>query len=184
MNKILVVVDMQNDFIDGALGTPEAQAIVDKVIAKIDEYKENNWHIFTTQDTHGENYLDTPEGKALPVKHCVYNTEGWKLNSKIETTTDYYWKCEPIYKNTFGTDKLIKAIKKNVMKYEFVDEIELVGLCTGICVLANAVMLKAAFYDKCKITVDASCCACVTTESHKVALEAMKLQQINVINEN
>lgn len=187
MNKVLVIIDMQNDFIDGSLGTPEAQAIVDKVCDKIREYKSNQWDIVYTRDTHTENYLNTPEGLNLPVKHCIYQTEGWELNKKIQSAlVESGWAyIDWFNKFTFGSQKLVKHFVEEYCDYnQPIDEIELVGLCTDICVISNAIMLKNAFYDKfVTITVDASCCAGVTPEKHKAALEVMKSCQINVINE-
>ena len=167
--KTLVVVDMQNDFITGSLGTKEAVAIVPKVKAKISEAIANGDKIVFTQDTHFENYLKTQEGKNLPVEHCIKGTWGWEVAEELD---------KPMYphvqKLTFGSKDLNDHIRT--------DEVELVGLCTGICVLSNAILLKA-FDTERIVTVDASCCACVTPESHKTALEAMKLCQVNVINE-
>lgn len=186
MYKVLIIVDMQNDFVDGVLGTPEAKNIIPNVINKIKEYKKNNWAIYCTRDTHSENYLNTPEGLNLPVKHCVYKSYGWELNSDIkkELKEDPFYFIPCYDKRTFGCNELINALVKENNTEMAIDEIELVGLCTGICVMSNAIMLKNAFYDKfTNITVDASCCACVTPESHKHALEAMKLCQIRVINE-
>ena len=175
MSKVLIVVDMQNDFIDGSLGTPEAQAIVQKVKEKIEEYRKDNFLIFFTRDTHyDEDYLDTQEGRNLPVKHCIYQSNGWEIKKELE-----YPNCNYINKETFGYDnwdsKLCTLIDAS-------SEIELIGLCTDICVISNALLLKA-FFPEVKITVDASCCAGVTPESHKNALNAMKMCQINIINE-
>ena len=182
MNKLLIVVDMQNDFIDGSLGTPEAQAIVDNVCKKIDEFHNNKWDVIYTYDTHNENYLDTPEGKILPVKHCVYNTHGWKINDKVRESLNRRWAAD-FQKPTFACSQMVKRLSKHYNRTQY-DEIILVGLCTDICVISNAMLLKNAFYDKfVTITVDASCCAGVTPEKHKAALEVMKSCQINVINE-
>lgn len=167
--KTLVVVDMQNDFITGSLGTKEAEAIVPKVREKIAEAIANGDNVIFTQDTHYENYLETQEGKNLPVEHCIEGTPGWKIHPDIIVKNTII-----IVKNTFGSQTLPNYVKTS--------EVELVGLCTGICVLSNAILLKA-FNTELKVTVDASCCACVTPESHKTALEAMKLCQVNVINE-
>ena len=170
-NKYLVVVDMQNDFITGSLGTKEAQAIVPNVQKKIEEYKKSGNDIFFTRDTHYENYLRTNEGHHLPVEHCIKNTFGWQISDKLDTESA---KCI-IDKTTFGF--------RSWWEYDFdCDEIELVGLCTDICVVSNALILKAT-YPEMQITVDASCCAGVTPESHKAALTTMKMCQINVIGE-
>ena len=170
MKKTLIVIDMQNDFIDGALGTPEAQAIVPNVKKKIEEYEANGYDIVFTRDTHQKDYLDTNEGKHLPVEHCIEGTYGWQIVSELISNEPY-----PIVdKPTFG----------NLYWKEFFDfeEIELVGLCTDICVVSNALILKA-MYPEINITVDASCCAGVTPESHQAALTTMKMCQINVIGE-
>ena len=168
--KTLIVIDMQNDFIDGSLGTKEAQAIVPNVKKKIEEYKSRGDEIIFTRDTHQNDYLDTNEGKNLPVEHCIYGAKGWQIADGLEPL-DYA--CEYINKPTFGW----------IWWYEHIfEEIELVGLCTDICVVSNALILKAMF-PEIKITVDASCCAGVTPESHKAALTTMKMCQINVIGE-
>lgn len=169
MKRTLIVVDMQNDFIDGALGTKEAQAIVPNVKKKIAEYHERGDEIIFTRDTHFENYFETNEGKHLPVKHCIKNTHGWQITDEFEL--DDYIKFEVIDKITFGFD--------GWSDYNF-EEIELIGLCTDICVVSNALILKA-LYPEINITVDASCCAGATPESHKAALTTMKMCQINVI---
>ncbi|MGN0447722.1 MAG: cysteine hydrolase family protein [Acutalibacteraceae bacterium] len=166
--KTLIVIDMQNDFIDGALGTKEAEAIVENVKSKINSYKENNGRVIFTRDTHGSNYLDTPEGKKLPVTHCVKDTKGWEIADGL-----YFDGCEVIDKPSFGFT--------GWDKYSF-DEIELIGLCTDICVVSNALILKALFPES-DISVDASCCAGVTPESHKAALLTMKMCQIDVRGE-
>ena len=173
MQKILVVIDMQNDFIDGALGSPEAQVIVPKVDEKIKDYVFNNHSVIYTRDTHDIDYLDTNEGKNLPIPHCIYETNGWEISKDIYKPKFPYI----IDKNTFGYDswRLISALRH-------ADEIEVVGLCTDICVIANVVNIKTAFPEA-EITVDASCCAGVTPERHKAALEVMKSLQVNVINE-
>ena len=168
MRKILVVVDMQNDFIDGSLGTPEALAIVENVKKKISQYDQEN--IFVTMDTHEENYMQTQEGKNLPVPHCIRGTEGWRLNPTIrEAAGD----CELVEKPTFGSTELPKAVKD-------CDEFILLGLCTDICVISNAMIVKA-FLPEVPVRVDASCCAGVTPESHENALAAMKCCQIEII---
>lgn len=168
MKKTLIVVDMQNDFIDGSLGTKEAQAIVENVKKKIAEYQERGDEVIFTRDTHEEDYLETPEGKKLPVKHCIYGTKGWEIAEGLETSG-----CVCIDKPTFGW------MRWSERSFE---EIELVGLCTDICVVSNALILKAAFPDV-EITVDASCCAGVTPNTHKAALETMKMCQIQVSGE-
>jgi len=175
MRKILIVVDMQNDFIDAALGTAEAVAIVDAVKEKIRSYPVED--VIATMDTHPENYLETQEGKNLPVTHCVKGTEGWKIRPDIAELLE----GAKIYeKPTFGSTTLAEDLKALSDKEEI--ELEIIGLCTDICVVSNALLLKA-FMPEVKITVDAACCAGVTPESHRAALTTMKFCQVNVINE-
>lgn len=172
--KILVVVDMQNDFINGALGTPEAQAIVPNVALKVEEYSNSYDNVIIyTRDTHKENYLETQEGKKLPVPHCIKGTHGWNIAEDL-----YKKDCMVVDKNTFGSTWLPTYIYSNF--HHQIESIELVGLCTDICVISNAMMLKAHFPEV-PIIIDSSCCAGVTPESHKNALEAMKMCQIEVI---
>ena len=173
MKKILVVVDMQNDFIDGALGTKEAEQIVEPVMHKIKEYNITN--IYATRDTHGEDYLSTQEGKNLPVEHCIKGTQGWEIRSEIAELLDG---AVIVDKPSFGSLELAELLYEENKKQEL--EIELVGLCTDICVVSNAILLKAKM-PEIKISVDASCCAGVTPESHKAALETMKMCQINIL---
>lgn len=177
--KILVVVDMQNDFITGSLGTPEAQAIVPNVKRKIEEAVKNGDIIVYTRDTHFENYLDTKEGKKLPVEHCIINTEGWNIADGLCVCGE---NMTVIDKYTFGSYELTDIIDNDRWIYgiDKIDEIELVGLCTDICVVSNALLLKAAFYESMEISVDANCCAGVTPESHEAALKTMEMCQINV----
>lgn len=173
MKNILIVVDMQNDFIDGALGTKEAVAIVPKVEEKIRNF---DGEVFFTRDTHETYYLETQEGKNLPVKHCIRDTEGWQIRKEL----DVLRKTDPVDKETFGSTDLageLVAINEN----EEIGSITLVGLCTDICVISNAMLLKA-FFPEVPVIVDASCCAGVTPESHENALEAMKMCQIQVEN--
>ena len=174
MKKILIVVDMQNDFVDGALGTKEAVAIVDKVVEKIDNFEGD---IIVTYDTHGENYMETQEGKNLPVPHCIKGTDGWNLNCKVQCAVNKK-NYKIIEKPTFGSTYLSEYIKGNYNPEEI--EIELIGLCTDICVVSNALLMKANFIET-KISVDAKCCAGVTYDSHLAALQTMKMCQINVI---
>ena len=170
MKKTLIVIDMQKDFIDGALGTKEAQAIVPNVKKKIEEYKARGDEIIFTRDTHDEDYLNTNEGKHLPVEHCIEGTEGWKIHPDLDIE-DY----EHIDKPNFGWP--FWAFDSRDL-----EDIEIVGLCTDICAVSNALILKAN-YPWANITVDASCCAGVTPESHQAALTTMKMCQINVIGE-
>ncbi|MCR5731471.1 MAG: cysteine hydrolase [Sphaerochaetaceae bacterium] len=169
--KLLIVVDMQNDFIDGSLGTKEATEIVSNVEKKIEEFRNNGDMVVFTRDTHKENYLSTQEGKNLPVEHCIKGQEGWQISSALSVGDS------PIFdKPSFGSIELADY----VATLKDLDEIVLIGLCTGICVISNAIILKAKLPEV-KVSVDSSCCACVTPESHKTALEAMKLCQVNVI---
>lgn len=186
--KALIIVDMQNDFIDGALGTPEAQAIVSNVVNKMKSHKNTNTIILFTKDTHKENYLDTPEGKKLPIPHCIEGTLGWSIVKPIasEFKSDGYMTYSSstvingrVLKSTFGSYDLLKILDSDEVEF---DEIELCGVCTDICVISNAIMIKNYFPDV-KVIVDASCCAGVTPEKHAAALEVMKSCQINVIGE-
>lgn len=168
MKKTLIVIDMQNDFIYGSLGTEEAASIVNKVKQKIELYKNNGDEVIFTSDTHTNDYLETNEGIHLPVVHCIKGTDGWQIPKELDIP-----ECEHIDKKTFGwTHWYVRSF----------GEIELVGLCTDICVVSNALILKAMFPDN-KISVDASCCAGVTPKTHKSALVTMKMCQIEVIGE-
>ena len=176
MSKVLIVVDMQNDFVDGALGTMEAVGIVDNVTARISGFEGK---IFATFDTHGPDYLETAEGKMLPVPHCIKETEGWMLNEKVlQALSNKEYKA--VEKKTFGSTDLVDEIRE-LRKKEDV-EVELIGLCTDICVVSNALLLKA-YFPEMKISVDAGCCAGVTPGSHSAALETMKMCQIKVVGE-
>lgn len=170
MSKVLIVVDMQNDFVTGSLGSKEAREIVPNVKNKIKQYADRGDRIIFTRDTHGENYLDTPEGKKLPVKHCLQGTEGWQIVPGLETEH-----CEYVDKPTFGW--------MHWDDFGIQDEIELIGVCTDICVVSNALILKAKYLEA-VISVDASCCAGVTPEKHKAALETMRSCQIDVNGED
>ncbi|WP_097005320.1 cysteine hydrolase family protein [Lacrimispora amygdalina] len=193
MRKVLIVVDMQNDFIDGSLGTKEAQAIVPKVVKKIEEYKnDDNAVIFATYDTHDKNYLATWEGINLPIEHCIKGKHGWLLNEQIEEALlevkNNMEKFMSIEKPTFGRGDFRDVLLDFTRTFWAFDaddlgnelEIELVGLCTSICVVSNAIILKSTFPDA-KIKVDSSCCACVTPETHKAALKTMQMCQIDVV---
>ena len=169
MKKTLIVIDMQNDFIDMALGTKEAVAIVPHVKAKIEEYVKNGDEIIFTRDTHAENYLRTPEGKKLPVPHCIQGTKGWEIADGLYTKG-----AKIIDKPTFGYRDWYK---------EALEDVEIIGLCTDICVVSNALIIKAVFPEA-NVKVDASCCAGVTPESHEAALMTMKMCQIEVIEKN
>ena len=173
MRKILIVIDMHNDFIDAALGTKEAAAIVDSVKEKIRSYPAEN--VIATMDTHQENYMETQEGQNLPVIHCIKGTEGWRIRPDIaELLTD-----AKIYeKPTFGSTAMAADLKALSEKEEI--ELELIGLCTDICVVSNALLLKATMPEV-KISVDASCCAGVTPKKHLAALETLRSCQIHVM---
>ncbi len=173
MKKILIVIDMQNDFINGSLGTKEAVGIVDMVVNKIKCYPSDS--IIATRDTHPANYLETQEGKHLPVEHCIKNTYGWELNSQVR---DVIGNAKIIDKPTFGSTELVDFIKKQYIENDI--EIELVGLCTDICVVSNALLLKAAMPEV-VIKVDSACCAGVTPETHSAAISTMKMCQIEII---
>lgn len=168
--KVLCVIDMQNDFIDGALGTKEAEAIVGKVSEKIEAYRKNGDTVIFTRDTHFDNYMSTQEGTNLPVPHCIKDSEGWQISSRL-TVGD----STVIDKPSFGSLEL----GDYVAGLEDVEAIELIGLCTDICVISNAMILKAKLPET-KITVDSQCCAGVTPESHINALGAMKMCQIEI----
>ena len=167
--KVLVVVDMQRDFIDGALGTPEAVKIVPTVIAKIEEYERNGDLIIYTKDTHLEDYLTTREGRRLPVPHCIKGTPGHDIPPEIQRGHDTVFE-----KPTFGSLELASYLEGVEL-----DEVELIGLCTDICVVSNALLIKARFPES-EVTVDSACCAGVTPDTHTAALTTMKMCQINI----
>ena len=177
MKKILVVIDMQNDFIDGALGTPEAVAIVENVKAKILSYPREN--VFATRDTHHQYYMDTQEGRNLPVPHCIRGTDGWQIRPEI---AELIFSDHIVDKPTFGSTQLAKLMEILERREEDGIEIELVGLCTDICVVSNALLLKASMPET-PISCDASCCAGVTPAKHEAALETMRSCQIRIIND-
>ncbi len=176
MKQILVVVDMQKDFVDGALGSQEAVAIVPAVAGKIRAF---NGDIFVTLDTHFENYMDSAEGKKLPVPHCIKGTPGWALNAEVASALAEK-PHTPVEKLTFGSVDLPELIRKAVGEERF--SIELIGLCTDICVVSNALLLKASFPEA-PIAVDAACCAGVTPAGHEAALATMRSCQIDVLNQ-
>lgn len=174
MKKVLVVIDMQNDFIDGVLGTKEAQGIIGNVVKKVEEYQGEK--VYATRDTHGENYMDTSEGKHLPVPHCIKGTEGWEIRTEVSEALQRVG-AEIIDKPFFGSMVLVDRMTELRSQKEL--EIELVGLCTDICVVSNALLLKARLPET-TIRVDASCCAGVTPESHEAALVTMKMCHIDI----
>ena len=178
MKRVLIVVDMQTDFVDGALGTPEAVAILENVTAKIKAYAHDpDGVIFVTYDTHAEDYMTTSEGKHLPVPHCIKGTAGWELHPTVAAALEdvTYTSVE---KPTFGSVAL-PALVKEAAAGDFT--VELIGLCTDICVVSNTLLLKANF-PEIPISVDAACCAGVTPETHKAALTTMGMCQIEVKN--
>jgi len=175
MKKVLVVVDMQNDFIDAALGTKEAQAIVPAVISKIESYKGEM--VIATRDTHQADYMETSEGKRLPVPHCIEGSKGWEIRKDVAKALDSV-SAEIINKPTFGSILLAEKMVKLAGEVQEGLEIELIGLCTDICVVSNALLLKANLPEA-VIKVDPACCAGVTPESHEAALLTMKMCQID-----
>ena len=175
MKRFLIVVDMQKDFVDGSLGTPEAQAIVPAAVKEIETF---NGEMIATFDTHFENYPETAEGKKLPVVHCVKNTSGWELNDDIAAALNMRG-FTPVEKLTFGSTYLPELIAKRADGNDF--EMELIGLCTDICVVSNALLLKAHFPEK-RIAVKASCCAGVTPALHEAALKTMASCQIDILD--
>lgn len=174
MRKILIVIDMQNDFIDGALGTKEAEKIVPAVVSKIRAFPAGD--VFATMDTHEEDYLSTQEGKNLPVEHCIRGTKGWEIREDILKALKER-DAKIIEKPTFGSVTLSDEISRIYEEEDGNVEAELIGLCTDICVVSNALLLKARMPEM-KISVDASCCAGVTPELHQAALQTMKSCQV------
>ena len=172
--KYLIVIDMQNDFIDGSLGSEDAKAIVDTVAGKVKSFEGT---VLYTMDTHSENYMETQEGQKLPVKHCIKGTKGWDLNPKIRKVIESKGGTK-FEKGSFGSPDLAAYLMK-ANEQEKIDEIELCGLCTDICVISNAMMLKSCLPET-EIVVDSNGCRGVSHESHKTALEAMKTCQITI----
>ena len=195
--RVLILIDMQNDFIDGSLANQEAQAAIPAILEKIKNFDGDA--IYLTMDTHQPNYLATPEGQKLPVEHCVYDTNGWRIKEEIVNAVEARellgMKVEYILKPTFGSVEPTVACKKSLTELvldmelnachedgkKVPMEIEMCGFCTDICVISNALILKAYTYDFAEITVDSTCCAGVTPEKHNAALEVMKSCQINVV---
>lgn len=171
MKKLLVVIDMQNDFVGGALGTKEAVAILPNVVERVKKAREKGEEIVFTRDTHSENYFSTQEGKNLPVLHCVKNTDGWEI-------VDGLYNGELVFdKPTFGSVELAEYVKANGF-----EEVELIGVCTDICVVSNAMLIKA-FCPEIKVIVKEDCCAGVTKESHQAAIQTMRSCQVAIISE-
>lgn len=172
--KALIVIDMQNDFITGPLGTAEAVAILPSVQKKIEEYRSNNDKIIFTRDTHWGDYMSTLEGKYLPIEHCMTHSDGWNIIDGLASCDDDF-----VYKCSFGYTEWADTMYDII---SICDSIELVGVCTDICVISNALILKAE-YPNIEIFVDANCCAGTTPKNHRAALQVMKSCQINVIGE-
>lgn len=168
--KYLIVVDMQEDFVNGCLGSEAARQIVDRVE---DEIKNFNGQVIFTMDTHNEDYLSTQEGRKLPVIHCIENTRGWQIIKPLQPYVKDY-----ITKPTFGSVELAKRLYKANVN-ENIEAVELIGVCTSICVISNAMLIKS-FLPEVKVSVKADCCACVSEESHNVALKAMETAQIEI----
>lgn len=193
--KVLVLIDCQNDFIGGSLANEDAQKAIPNIIDKIISFDGD--YIFLTMDTHDEDYLNTPEGKKLPVKHCIYGTKGWKINKGIRKTVEEKAKegveIKFIPKHTFASLERVegKSLINKILELEYDPyneektpipmEIEICGFCTDICVISNALALKGFTYNFAEITVDSKCCAGVTPAKHEAALEVMRSCQINVI---
>jgi len=174
MKKVLIVVDMQKDFVDGALGTKEAIAIVDAVVEKVKNF---DGEVIFTRDTHFENYMETQEGANLPVVHCVKDTDGWEIIPELKVLCEEMG-CKCYDKPTFGSTALAEDLKKMYDAAEL-EAVELVGICTDICVVSNALLIKA-FMPELSVSLDAACCAGVTPEKHEAALETMRSCQILV----
>lgn len=174
MDKILVVVDMQKDFVTGALGSSEAQAIVGDVVNKVKNF---DGEVVYTRDTHGDNYMETQEGKNLPVVHCIKGTDGWELIPELQPLAE----GKKIFdKPTFGSTELAQYIKDEADKRNGDLQVELIGVCTDICVVSNALLIKA-FSRELPVAVDSKCCAGVTVDSHNAALGTMKSCQVSVL---
>lgn len=173
MAKALIVIDMQNDFVTGALGTPEARDMLPRLVKKLEDIEaEGAVDVIFTQDTHADNYLDTQEGRNLPVVHCIKKTAGWEIVPELQRFTH---RAQVIEKKAFGSTRLPSLIKR----YEVV---EFAGVCTDICVVSNALLIKA-FYPEQRVQIDAACCAGTTPEAHRQALNVMRNCQCRIINE-
>lgn len=180
MKKTLIVIDMQNDFIDGSLGSKEAQAIVPNVKKKIEEYKVRGDEIITTQDTHFSNYLETSEGKNLPVSHCVINSDGWQLADSIYDTLRGYKNYRNFTKYTFGSVNTFEYLKQSITEETQKDyEIEIVGLVLNICVISNALLAKA-YFPEARIKIDLNCTAATSSEDFDSAVQVLKSCQVDL----
>lgn len=177
--KVLVVIDMQNDFLTGVLGNAECANAISQVV---DVIQNGNYdRIFLTRDTHQENYMETQEGKKLPVPHCIKNTEGWEINADVMAAVKekYAGKYTIVDKPTFGSADLATKLKE-ICKNTYDTEIEFVGVCTGICVISNVLLAKANLYEA-QVKVIEKACACVTPDTHGTAIDAMKTCQIDIV---
>ena len=174
-----IIVDMQNDFIDGSLGTKEAKEIVPKVVETIKEAANTEHAFFATMDTHKKDYAQSREGKALPVEHCIENSAGWEMNKDVEAAILNSDKYILLKKGTFGSSILPSVIQSYVDPDE-IEKFRIYGLCTDICVISNAMILRAFFPEK-EIEILSDCCAGVTPESHETALNAMKACQMKIL---
>ena len=175
MGKILIVIDMQNDFVTGALGSEEAKKIVPTVVEKVKNY---DGDVIFTRDTHGEDYMQTQEGKNLPVPHCIKGTDGWQIIPEL-LTLQQEKNCKVFDKPTFGSTELAEYIK-NEYENRNAEEVELIGVCTDICVVSNAMLIKANAPEL-QVSVTAGCCAGVTPKKHDAALETMQSCQIKIM---
>lgn len=176
--ELLIMIDMQNDFTTGVLGNKRTAAVTANVCRELDKYKKSGLPLIYTMDTHGDDYMDTQEGKNLPVPHCIEGTDGWELPSAIKDAVSDM-STIMIKKNTFGAKELPKEVGTLLSIYPTITEVKFIGVCTDICVISNAMLLKA-FFPELKITVKKTCCAGVTPESEENALRAMKSCQITV----
>ena len=178
--RVLIVIDMQKDFVDGALGSPEAQAIMSNVAAKVEQYsKMEDAVVIYTRDTHDEDYMDTLEGQYLPIPHCIYGTPGWEIVPEVYVDNGY---TDIVDKNSFGHHNIAGIVERSCINHFEtweIDSIEVCGLCTDICVISNVLILKANYTDI-PIIVDSTCCAGVTPEKHAAALEVMRSCQVEV----
>lgn len=176
MKKLLVVVDYQKDFVDGSLGFEKAKGLENRIYNKIKKYKENEDYVLFTYDTHYDNYFETREGKHLPIKHCINNTDGHELYGRIKDFKNY---GDHIKKESFSIDSKIL----NWLDEDLVDSIEIIGIVTNLCVISNAITFQTLFKNK-EITIDASCCASFDDNLHEKALDVMQGLQMNIINRN
>ncbi|MCL2487303.1 MAG: isochorismatase family protein [Oscillospiraceae bacterium] len=176
MKKLLLAVDLLNDFVDGALGSPAAQAMLPAAVEKLLAAERNGDMIAFLRDTHEENYLQTLEGRHLPVPHGIRGTHGWQVADAVAAAVDIS-RYPQIEKNSFGAAALVEFL----WELPELEEVELIGICTGICVINNALLIKT-FFPQLPVSVDAACCACVSPETHRAALEIMALCHVEIKN--